>query len=87
VKADLLIVDEIGPLEMQWRGFFPVLSLLPRARHCLLVIRPDLVAEVSKLLALDDSYQMAIVTPETRDERLDDLAERFGQAIARGKWS
>jgi nucleoside-triphosphatase THEP1 len=52
-RADLMLVDEIGPLElMRNEGFAPVLDKLPLQGpgHLLLVIRPSLVAEVRRRL-------------------------------------
>lgn len=52
--SDLVLVDEIGPLELrQGGGFAPVLPLLPtaRARACLLVVRPSLTDELAERLS------------------------------------
>ena len=51
--CDLLIVDEIGPLELeQGRGLAPLLSDLSAARlpPLLLVVRPELTAQLQKQL-------------------------------------
>jgi nucleoside-triphosphatase len=86
-SADLLIVDEIGTLELNVQGFFPILHMLRRAKHVLLVIRPELVARVSVLLSLKDDHELVLTTVENRNDVLRDLADRFGAAIARAKWS
>jgi len=51
--CDLLIVDEIGPLELeQGRGLAPLLSDLSAGRHprLLLVVRPELTAQLHEQL-------------------------------------
>jgi nucleoside-triphosphatase len=86
-SADLLIVDEIGALELNVQGFFPILHMLRRAKHVLLVIRPEFVPRVSVMLSLKDDHEMVLATLENRDEVVRDLSDRFGAAIARAKWS
>ncbi len=47
--CDLLMLDEIGPLELeQGQGFAPILDLLPveGAMHTLIVVRPALLAQL-----------------------------------------
>ena len=51
---DLLILDEIGPLELKKnRGFAPILNLLPlsSSEHLLLVVRTASLAELQERLA------------------------------------
>ncbi len=49
----VVIVDEIGPLEMErGEGLFPVLSLLPGSGDLLVVTRPGLVDRVARCLPL-----------------------------------
>lgn len=52
--CDLLIVDEIGPLELKQRqGLAPVLSDLPaEGLPLLLVVRPELVGQLQKRLSI-----------------------------------
>jgi len=47
--ADLLVVDEVGPLEMKGQGLWPVLApVLARGhRRCLLVAREKVAAEIA----------------------------------------
>jgi len=75
--CDLLIVDEIGPLELeQGKGFAPILDLLPveGPTHTLIVVRPALLGPL--LLRLRDAvrrpyrtgFTVFSVTEENRDE-------------------
>jgi nucleoside-triphosphatase THEP1 len=75
--CDLLIIDEIGPLELeQGEGFAPILDLLPveGPTHTLIVVRPALLDPL--LLRLRDAvgrpcrtgFTVFIVTEENRDE-------------------
>jgi len=70
VGCDLLIVDEIGPLELeQGKGFAPILDLLPAegATHTLIVVRLALLDPL--LLHLRDiECTIFSVTEENRDE-------------------
>lgn len=77
VSADLLIVDEIGPLELKGRGFFPILHLVRKARQCIIVIRPQIVDIFREKLKLDDSYRVIEVTGENRNELVDELFAGF----------
>jgi nucleoside-triphosphatase THEP1 len=49
--SDLLVVDELGPLELDGRGFWPSLSevLQDRGRRFLVVVRTGLVDRFKKL--------------------------------------
>jgi nucleoside-triphosphatase len=87
MNADLLIVDEIGPLELQGQGFFPVLHTLRRAHHCLLVVRPELVDQARHFLVLRDDYQTVTVLPENREQLVTELHERYAEAMTKAKWS
>jgi len=75
--GDLLMVDEIGPLELeQGKGFAPILDLLPveGPTHTLIVVRPALLDPL--LLRLRDAvgrpcrtgFTVFSVTEENRDE-------------------
>jgi len=82
--ADLLILDEIGPLELvQGSGFAPVLDELPLQGpgHMLLVVRPSLIQELRRRLGNPD-VAVFTVTCDNRDNlprrimrelRLDDV--------------
>jgi len=77
MRQDLLVIDEIGPLEMSGRGFFPALHAIRKARQVLLVIRPTLIAHFMEALKLDDSYQIIILTEENRNDLLEALKRDF----------
>jgi nucleoside-triphosphatase len=65
--ADLMIVDEIGPLELKRNeGFAPVLDCLPLQGpgHLLLVVRPSLLPEVRRRLGGD--FAICTVTEGNR---------------------
>jgi nucleoside-triphosphatase THEP1 len=68
--CDLLMVDEMGPLELeQGEGFAPILDLLPfeGPTHTLIVVRPALLDPL--LLHLRDTESIVFnVTEENRDE-------------------
>ena len=69
-RCDLLIVDEIGPLELeQGKGFAPILELLPveGPTHTLIVVRPAFVDQLLLHLRIQ-SLQVFNVTEENRDE-------------------
>nr|NIO68125.1 hypothetical protein [Anaerolineae bacterium] len=69
-RCDLLMVDEIGPLELeQDQGFAPILDLLPveGPTHTLIVVRPALLDPL--LLHLRDiEWSIFDVTEQNRDE-------------------
>lgn len=68
--CDLLVVDEIGPLELeQGQGFAPVLDLLPveGPTHTLIVVRLALLDQLLLHLRMQ-SLQVFSVTEENRDE-------------------
>ena len=77
VSFDLLIVDEIGPLELKGRGFYPILHLIRKARQCIVVIRPQIVEFFREKLQLDESFRVIEVTAENRDELVDQLFAGF----------
>jgi len=67
--CDLLMVDEIGPLELeQGEGFAPVLDLLPPGMptHTLIVVRPELL-DALRLRLRSTSPAVFNVTRENRD--------------------
>lgn len=47
-RSDLLVIDEIGPLELKGRGLWPALEpvLTKKDRHFLLVVRERILAEL-----------------------------------------
>ena len=78
-EADLLIVDEIGPLELaQDEGFAPVLEELPLRgpAHVLLVVRPSLVRHLRRRLGGVDG----VIHNLTRENR-DELPQRIVQEL------
>ena len=77
VSADLLIVDEIGPLELKGRGFFPILHLIRKARQSVIVIRPQIVDIFREKLKLDESFRIVEVTAENREGLADELFPAF----------
>ncbi len=81
MKADLLVVDEIGPLEMRQQGFFPVLHTISRTRHSLLVIRPGLLDDALIRLRLGHDFEVIPVVPAHRDELCEYLTARFIDAF------
>jgi nucleoside-triphosphatase THEP1 len=80
--CDLLMVDEIGPLELkQGEGFAPILDLLPveGPTHTLIVVRPALLdqllrhwRETSPVLSTVEGFAIPLkvfsVTEENRDK-------------------
>lgn len=84
LSADLLVIDEIGPLEMRQQGFFPILHTVGRAAHTLLVIRRSLIDEALVRLRLGHDFEVIPVLPAHRDELADRLAQRFVEAVADG---
>jgi nucleoside-triphosphatase THEP1 len=69
--AVLLIVDEVGPLELDRRlGFYPFLETLrhPAGQTVLLVVRPALVAAAGRLAGSWAAARVVAVTPANRDE-------------------
>ncbi len=65
----VVIVDEIGPLELdRGEGLAPVLPLLAGAGHLLLVARPSLTDRVEAFVPLHERRIIA-VTPENRTSR------------------
>ncbi len=66
---NLLLLDEIGPLELkQQGGFFPILNLLPLngQGHLLLVVRTASLSELQQRLT-PASFQIVEVTTANRD--------------------
>lgn len=62
------VVDEIGPLELrQGLGLAPVLPLLAGAGDLLLVVRPELAAEVAALIPRHRT-ETVVLMPETAAE-------------------
>jgi nucleoside-triphosphatase THEP1 len=60
LPSELLVVDEVGPLELDGRGFWPSLSavLLDRNRNVLVVIRTGLV---DRFMALFKGHEVKVV--------------------------
>ena len=66
IPCDLLVLDELGPLEMAGGGWAVGMDVLREGRFllALVVVRPELVAEV--LERFPDAWAVE-VTPENRD--------------------
>jgi nucleoside-triphosphatase len=82
--SDLLIIDEIGPLELfRGGGFAPILEELPLQGpgHILLVVRRALVEELRRRLGAAD----VVIYTATLDNR-DDLPRRIVQELWAGEW-
>ena len=78
--CDLLIVDEIGPLELeQGTGLAPILSDLSAADRLpplLLVVRPELVGQLRKQLP-DIPFRTFTVTQENRQALAEAIIEEL----------
>ncbi|MCX7037945.1 MAG: AAA family ATPase [Spirochaetes bacterium] len=78
----VVIVDEIGPLEMQrGAGFSPILPVLAGSGDLLLVTRPGLAARVAGLLP-EHRSEVFLLTPDTRDEVASQILEFLGSALS-----
>jgi nucleoside-triphosphatase THEP1 len=63
----VVVIDEIGPLELErGEGLAPVLPLLAAAGDLLLVARPSLVDRIETLVP-GHRREVLVVTPENRD--------------------
>ena len=64
--ADLLVVDEVGPLELKGAGLWPALRrlLLPPATCLLLVVRAGLLADLQRVLEPNETQ-----VHDLRDDR------------------
>jgi len=85
VPCDLLVVDELGPLEIrQRRGWAVALDLLRngRFRLALIVVRPELVGPMQLLLPVS-APAVVPVTPENRDR----LPAELLAVLERETWS
>jgi nucleoside-triphosphatase THEP1 len=70
-----LIIDEIGPLELvKGMGLAPVLPLLASAGNLLVVVRRELLHEVSALIPRHER-KVFTITEESRDELLQSILE------------
>jgi nucleoside-triphosphatase THEP1 len=77
--CDLLIVDEIGPLELeQGRGLAPILSDLSAGGRpsLLLVVRPELAEQVQKRLP-DIPFRTFTVTQKNRQSLPDAIVKEL----------
>lgn len=79
VRRDaIVIMDEIGPLEMQrGAGFSAILPLLAGSGDLLLVTRPRLVARVAGFVP-DHRTEVFPLTPDTREAVASQILEFFG---------
>jgi nucleoside-triphosphatase THEP1 len=83
VPCDLLILDEIGPLELeQGGGFAPILDLLPveGPTHTLIVVRPALLDQL-RLYMRDTECTVFNVTEANRDEMPLRIAEELWRYV------
>jgi nucleoside-triphosphatase THEP1 len=65
-RSGIVVIDEIGPLELEWgAGLAPVLPLLAVAGHLLLVVRPSLANRVEALVPRH-ARRVIAVTAENR---------------------
>jgi nucleoside-triphosphatase THEP1 len=76
VPRPVVIVDEIGPLELG-EGLAPVLPLLAGAGHLLLVVRSSLADKVEAFVPRHDRVRV-MVTPENRTSLASSVDARFG---------
>jgi len=79
--AELLVIDEIGPLELRQEGFSNVPELIKadRAEHCVLVIRKELLdAFLPRLPATPSVF-------ETTIDNRNQLPQEIGSVLLRGK--
>lgn len=83
--CDLLVVDEIGPLELRGgRGWVKALEALDSAgyRAALVVCRPGLMPELREKLRMDVSAVFE-VTQESRDALPTAITEKLREALGR----
>jgi nucleoside-triphosphatase THEP1 len=61
-SSDWLVLDEAGPLEINGKGFYPVLELLVKSRRrggIIIVVREQILSGFIQLLSLnDDEYTL-----------------------------
>ena len=55
--ADICVVDEVGPLELEGRGFWPSLErvLLPPSTHFLISVRKSILENLMEILGKTDA--------------------------------
>jgi nucleoside-triphosphatase THEP1 len=74
----VVILDEIGPLEMErGAGFSPILPLLAGSGDLLLVTRPGLAGRVAGMLP-EHRTEVFLLTPDSREEVASRILEFFG---------
>jgi len=61
VNTDVVVIDEIGPLELRGRGFFPAISfLMSHQPPCLImVVRDTIVSDVILRFGIDECQLIA----------------------------
>jgi nucleoside-triphosphatase THEP1 len=80
-RCDLIVLDEIGPLEIvHKKGFFRILEPLFNVKdaYLLLVVRPSLVEDVTKMLG-ERRTELFTVDIQTRDRMPDTLIDQLKQ--------
>jgi len=83
VPSDLLVVDELGPLEFNRRqGWIAAFDILEQADYALalVVIRPELLTRAQFELP-SGPKQVVAVTPENRDDLLGPLLDSLRRQI------
>ena len=77
-SADLIIVDEFGPLELNSEGWRKSVDLLFRSSSAviLLIVRRELARQVQRLYTDAPSVEFGAVEPESVDQVLSRLRDR-----------
>ncbi len=87
-RADIVIVDEVGPLEIAGDGFAPgVRDALCSPAFLVFAVRPSLVDEVRAWAGLKAAPVVALDAPHPTPRGLDETRELFDRAAAEyGLW-
>ncbi len=82
-EADVVVVDEVGPLELSGGGFAPGLrAALGSGRFLVLTVRPSLVDEVRRWVGLPTAPVVALPPPPAGLRDLEETRELFDRAAA-----
>lgn len=82
-KAELLVVDELGPAEISGSGLWPVLSRVIDPVHCLLVVRQSLA---TRFINLIKPQALEIFRPGGED-RVEFIVSRIVEVLRPGNSS